>query len=82
MKFKSKEEVYSLVVEAWQLAMETDDEFDNNESIFTYGGNSLHIVKIAEYFKTNYFINLEIETIFDHDTINLLTDYIWEICKV
>ena len=78
MKY-SVDEIKSMVIEAWQNTLEMDEEFDMDESIFVYGGNSLHLVKIAEYFSENYDISLEIEDIYNNDTINLLVNYISQI---
>ena len=77
METKELEKVTESITEIWKTVLEID-EIDPNESIFDMGGDSIIIVKSLNEIQEQFGLEIDITDVFEHDTVNQLSELIIE----
>lgn len=77
METKELEKITESITEIWKTVLEID-EIDPNESIFDMGGDSIIIVKSLNEIQEQFGLEIDITDVFEHDTVNQLSELIME----
>lgn len=73
-------DVKKQVEEIWKKRLELK-EIDENESFYTYGGDSISGIEIMLELSNLYAVKLEVSILFEHDTVVELSNYILRLLK-